>query len=164
MGWVLLLFTVVPIAEMYLLLQVGGYLGALPTIAMVMATAVVGVALLRAQGVATLQRGVGRLNSGQVPAQEIAEGMMLGIAGALLLTPGFFTDSVGFLLLIPPVRGQVYRLIRARVTLVGMDTGMGGERPGPFGSPPPGFDREPSDRGPKEGPIVIDGEYERRKD
>lgn len=153
MGWILLLFTAVPIIEMYLLLQVGGYLGVLPTIGMVMATAVIGVALLRAQGLATLQRGVGRLNSGEVPAQEIAEGMMLGISGALLLTPGFVTDSVGFALLIPPVRAQVFRLLRSRVTVVG----MGGSPPGGRG---PYTDATDADRD----PLVIDGEFERRQD
>jgi UPF0716 protein FxsA len=100
----LLLFFIVPIVEMYLLIAVAGYINALPTVGLVMLTAVIGVALLKRQGLATLTRGVGRMNSGQVPGQEITEGILLGIAGALMITPGFVTDGIGFLLLFPPSR------------------------------------------------------------
>jgi UPF0716 protein FxsA len=103
MPWLLLFFSM-PIVEMYLLFTVAGYIDALPTVALVMLTAVIGVSLLKRQGLATLTRGVGRMNSGQVPGQEIAEGILLGIAGALLITPGFVTDTIGFLLLFPPSR------------------------------------------------------------
>ncbi len=89
---------------MYLLIRVGGYFGALPTIALVMLTAIIGVALLRRQGAATLLRANERLNAGEVPAGEMIEGVMLAVSGALLLTPGFVTDAVGFALLVPAAR------------------------------------------------------------
>lgn len=82
-----------------------------------MLTAVIGVFLLKKQGLATLTRGMARLNSGEIPAQEMAEGLLLAISGALLVTPGFITDTVGFLLLLPPCRAIIARFILSRVEL-----------------------------------------------
>jgi UPF0716 protein FxsA len=124
----LLVFFVTPIIEMYLLIRVGGYIGALPTIVLVMVTAVVGVALLRVQGLATLTRGLGRLESGELPAREMAEGILLAVAGALLITPGFVTDALGFLLLFPPGRAAVARRMLDRVVVPGQGTRPGGPR------------------------------------
>ncbi|MFU8816699.1 MAG: FxsA family protein [Pseudomonadales bacterium] len=146
-----LVFFATPIVEMYLLIQVGGYIGAWPTIGLVMLTAVAGVALLRVQGPATLRRGMGRLQAGELPAQEVAEGLLLAVAGALLLTPGFFTDGVGFLLLLPATRIAVARRILARAEV------MGGPAPG---GPAPGARRDRAQRG----PVVIEGEFESRSD
>ena len=101
MPW-LLIFFLTPIAEMYLLIKVAGHIDAWPTVGLVMLTAVVGVALLKRQGLLTLTRGMGRLQRGEVPATEMAEGILLAVAGALLVTPGFITDTVGFVLLFPP--------------------------------------------------------------
>ena len=106
MPW-LLIFFLTPIAEMYLLIQVAGYIDAWPTIFLVMLTAVIGVALLKRQGLATLTRGVNRLDRGEMPAGEMAEGILLAVAGALLLTPGFVTDTVGFVLLWPQARAMI---------------------------------------------------------
>ncbi len=100
----LLLFLLVPVIEIYLLIEVGSIIGALPTIFLVVFTAVVGAALLRWQGFTTFQRVREALARGEVPAIEMMEGVVLLICGALLLTPGFFTDAVGFLCLIPAVR------------------------------------------------------------
>jgi UPF0716 protein FxsA len=116
MGLWFLVFFVTPIIEMYLLIEVGGYIGTVQTVALVMLTAVVGIALLRRQGFATLTRGIGRLQAGEVPAQEMAEGILLAVAGALLITPGFVTDAVGFLFLVPQSRVPVARLMLSRVT------------------------------------------------
>jgi UPF0716 protein FxsA len=98
------LFLLVPIVEIFLLIQVGGMIGAPWTILLVVLTAVIGVRLLKIQGVSTLTRAQNKMQSGQMPAQEMLEGMGLVVAGAFLLTPGFFTDAVGFLLLVPPAR------------------------------------------------------------
>tara|TARA_B110000977_G_C10877749_1_gene416232 strand:+ start:327 stop:797 length:471 start_codon:yes stop_codon:yes gene_type:complete len=106
-----------PIIEMYLLFTVAGYINAWPTVALVMLTAVIGISLLKRQGLATLTRGVGRMNSGQVPGLEIAEGILLGIAGAFLITPGFVTDTLGFLLLFPPTRIAIAGVIMRNATL-----------------------------------------------
>jgi UPF0716 protein FxsA len=115
----LLVFFLTPIVEMYLLIKVGGYIGAWPTIALVMITAVIGVTVLRIQGVATLTRGVARLNRGELPAREMVEGLLLAVAGALLLTPGFVTDAFGFLLLVPPARRRIAEQVLRRVRIVG---------------------------------------------
>lgn len=99
-----LLLLLVPLVEIYLLIQVGGLIGAIPTIALVVFTALLGTMLLRFQGWATLQRTRMTMAQGQVPALEMLEGVLLVLAGILLLTPGFITDAVGFLLLVPALR------------------------------------------------------------
>ena len=96
-----LLFITVPIVEMWLLIEVGSRIGALSTIAMVFLTAAVGLALLRQQGLQTLLKVNQRMEQGQLPAEEILEGVMLAVGGALLLTPGFVTDAIGFACLLP---------------------------------------------------------------
>ena len=101
MRLLLLIFIVVPILEMWLLITVGGAIGVVPTIGLVLLTAVVGLRLLRQQGLQTLFRYQQRLQSGEIPAQELMEGLMLAVGGALLLTPGFVTDFVGFCCLLP---------------------------------------------------------------
>lgn len=100
----LALFILTPLIEIYLFIEVGTAIGALPTILLVVITAIVGVALLRQQGLSTMQRVQKQMQHGEIPAVGMLEGMMLFFAGALLLTPGFFTDAIGFALLIPPVR------------------------------------------------------------
>jgi len=100
----LLLFLLVPVIEIYLLIEVGSMIGAIYTILLVVLTAVAGAALLRWQGLTTFQRVREAMARGEVPAIEMMEGVVLLICGALLLTPGFFTDAIGFLALIPAVR------------------------------------------------------------
>lgn len=121
---------------MYLLIEVGGYIGTLPTIAAVMITAVIGVALLRRQGLATLTRGMGRLQRGELPAREMVEGLLLAVAGALLLTPGFVTDAVGFVLLTPILRALIAERVLANVSVVEATRNAGfGARQADFGAP-----------------------------
>lgn len=100
----LFLFLTVPIVEIYFLIQVGSVIGGLPTILLVIVTAVVGVALLRIEGFSTLQRINQRVAAGEMPAQEMLEGVLLMMAGLLLLTPGFLTDGIGFIFLFRPAR------------------------------------------------------------
>ena len=102
-----LIFLVVPLIEIYLLIQIGSIVGAATTIFLVVFTAMLGALLVRAQGFSTLARVQSQLANGQVPAVEIVEGLFLFIAGALLLTPGFFTDAVGFIFLTPPLRRMI---------------------------------------------------------
>lgn len=99
-----LLFVIVPVLEMWLLIEVGSIIGAWKTITLVLLTAVIGAALLRSQGLDTLFRANQRLSSGQLPASELIEGIMLAVGGALLLTPGFVTDTIGFVCLVPITR------------------------------------------------------------
>jgi len=99
-----LVFLAVPIVEIYLLIKVGGIIGAPLTIFLVIFTAVLGAWLLRLQGFVTIRRIQQTLSQGGLPAAELLEGAILLIAGALLLTPGFFTDTIGFLCLVPGFR------------------------------------------------------------
>lgn len=110
-----LLFLAVPLLEVYLLIEVGQVIGAVPTIAAVVGTALLGAALARYQGMVTVTRLYAQLHHGEVPTQTLFEGACLLVAGALLLTPGFFTDAVGFALLTPPLRRWVYRRLRSRI-------------------------------------------------
>jgi len=97
-------FIVLPILEMYVLIKVGGNLGALNTVLLVLLTALIGVALLRVQGFRTLMNAKNKLGMAQLPAEEMITGIFLAIGGALLLTPGFITDIFGFLCLVPLTR------------------------------------------------------------
>jgi UPF0716 protein FxsA len=106
-----LFFLIVPFIEIYLLLQLGSFVGVLPTIFLVVFTAVLGAWLLRKQGFATWQRFQNSVQQGQVPAMEMIEGPILLVGGALLLTPGFFTDMMGFACLIPATRRKLANYI-----------------------------------------------------
>ncbi len=106
-----LFFLIAPFVEIYVLLQVGGIIGAFPTIFLVVFTAALGAWLLRRQGLATWQRFQASLNQGTIPAYEMIEGPILLVGGALLLTPGFFTDAMGFACLIPALRRKIAQYI-----------------------------------------------------
>jgi len=108
---VFLFFLVVPFVEIYLLLQIGGIVGVLPTVFLVVFTAVLGAWLLRQQGFATWQRFQASLAQGAIPAYEMIEGPILLVGGALLLTPGFFTDAMGFACLIPFTRRKFAKYV-----------------------------------------------------
>ena len=108
---IFLLFLIIPFVEIYLLLTIGGIIGALPTVLLVVFTAVLGAWLLRRQGFITWQRFQASLEKGAVPAYEMIEGPILLAGGALLLTPGFFTDALGFACLIPQLRRKIARYI-----------------------------------------------------
>jgi UPF0716 protein FxsA len=138
----LAVFFAVPLIEIYLLIKVGGWIGALPTVFMVVFTAVLGALLLRQQGLATLQRVQATMARGQLPALELLEALLLTFGGVLLLIPGFFTDAVGFLCLIPPLRRWLIRTLFDRYFLARQGPRQGGTPPG-------------------EGPVTLEGEYKR---
>jgi UPF0716 protein FxsA len=149
-------FIVVPLAEIAVLIEVGGWLGIGPTLALIILTAVVGAWMLRRQGTAVLRRAQQQMQQGAVPLVEVFEGFCLVIAGALLLTPGFLTDTAGALLLLPPVRAFLYRRVRRRLeeqVQAGGPPPHAGAGPGPGGreQPPPGGGSRPP---------VIDAEFE----
>ncbi len=123
----LLLFIGIPLVEIYLLIEVGGIIGAFPTVLMVVFTAVLGVTLIRIQGFSTLQKAQMNMNHGQLPAIEMLEGVMLFFAAICLLMPGFFTDTIGFLLLIPPLRRWLAKQIIASSLLRAQDDYFEGE-------------------------------------
>lgn len=124
-----LLFFLIPLIEIYILIQVGSIIGAPLTIFSVVFTAVLGAYLIRRQGFKTFARFQGKLQNGEIPAQEIVDGFCLLIAGAFLMTPGFFTDAMGFALLIPPVRQLIYQRVSNSAS-VHIMTGRQGNDPG----------------------------------
>ena len=102
-----ILFAVIPIAEIALLIHVGGEIGGWNTIGLVLLTAAVGAFLVKREGLATLRSAQSKMQQQQMPGQELVEGACLLVAGVLLVTPGFMTDIVGFLLVIPPTRKAI---------------------------------------------------------
>ena len=110
------LFVMVPIAEISLLIKVGGAIGGFNTILFVILTAVLGAYLVRQQGFATITKLQQETQAGRIPALQIAEGVALLFAGAVLLTPGFITDAIGFTLLIPFTRRIVIALLASKFT------------------------------------------------
>jgi len=115
--WLFLLFLAVPLIEIALFISVGGAIGLFPTLAIVIITAVVGTWLVRSQGGQVLQELQRAFNDVRDPSEPLAHGAMILFAGALLLTPGFFTDAVGFALLIPAFRQAMFATIRQRVNV-----------------------------------------------
>jgi len=103
----LILFITIPLVEIAILIKIGKIIGAGYTIALVIGTAFLGVSLLRIQGISTLAKVQANVNRGQLPATELIEGLILLISGVLLLTPGFFTDMLGFLMLVPMLRQRL---------------------------------------------------------
>ena len=156
----LAIFIAIPIIEIGLFIEIGGWIGLWPTLAIVIVTAFAGTILLRLQGLAVLQRAREASARNELPIQEVFDGICLLIAGILLLTPGFFTDAVGFLLFMSPFR-------RLAATIIGRWLFRGGK----ISLSPGGFEGRPRDpstgpgagphrRGPEAGAPVIDGDYE----
>lgn len=100
----ILLFTLIPLVELALLLWLGSKMGVVATVALILTTGVLGASLARLQGLATWRRFQAATRAGRLPGRELAEGVMILVAGAVLLTPGILTDAVGFALLVPPLR------------------------------------------------------------
>jgi UPF0716 protein FxsA len=131
-GVLLLLFLIVPIVELYVIIQVGQAIGTLPTIALLIAVSVAGAWLVRWEGLGVWRRAQQKLQQGEMPTTALIDGVLILLAGALMLTPGFLTDLIGVLLLLPPsravLRGALVRRYRHR--LVGRVSRVGG-----FGGP-----------------------------
>lgn len=115
--WLLIAFIAVPLIEIALFIQVGGAIGLWPTLLIVVLTAILGTFLVRQQGLLALSQLRSRLSELRDPTEALAHGAMILFSGALLLTPGFFTDALGFALLIPGVRTAVFSAIRARIKI-----------------------------------------------
>ncbi|SMY07200.1 FxsA family protein [Flavimaricola marinus] len=143
--WLFFAFLAVPLIEIGLFIQVGGWIGLWPTLLIVVLTAIAGTALVRSQGAKALGDMRQSFSELSDPTEHLAHGAMILVSGALLLTPGFFTDAVGFALLVPGVRLFVMRKLRERIKVQSFTMGQGA--PGDM------HRRRPDDR-------VIDGEYE----
>ncbi len=151
-----ILFIIIPLVELYVIIAVGEEIGALWTVILVLLTAVIGVNLLRIQGMSTLARAQRSMAQGSIPAMEMMEGIALAVAGVLLITPGFITDAIGFLCLFPATRRAIIRSIMARVSL---QTGFGGFQSGQHQHHKPGSESAEG-KPPKVG-RTIEGEYRR---
>jgi UPF0716 protein FxsA len=127
------LFIVVPIAELYVIIQVGELIGLWPTLALLLADALLGSLLLRHQGRGAWRRFNEAIAERRFPGREVADGLLIAVGGTLLLTPGFVTDVFGAILLIPPTRAIVRRLMRGYVTRRFVIVGA----PGSTGASPP---------------------------
>ena len=147
-----LLFVIVPLVELYLIIEVGGLIGALWTVLLVVLTAVIGVSLLRIQGFSTLNRARQNMETGTLPAMEMMEGIMLAVGGALLITPGFITDTLGFLCLIPATRRAMIAYLMHRSTIR-----VQGFYSGPRGDHPDGHQPDSHHQG-----RTIEGEFQRK--
>ncbi len=164
----LLLFIAVPLAEIVILIKLGEIIGIAATILLVISTAVIGVSLLKRQGLAALARARSSLDAGEIPVESVIEGVSLLIAGAFLLTPGLLTDTVGFSLLVPAFRFRLARWILDKIKNSGhmqvhtFGTGPGtGPETGPgTGHGAPGAGQQPH-RGPG---SVIEGEFKDMED
>jgi UPF0716 protein FxsA len=110
-----LLFLVVPFVELFVLIQVGQAIGALPTIGLLVVVSVVGAWLVKREGLGVIRRAQQQVNRGHVPGTELIDGVLILFAGALMLTPGFFTDVFGIALLIPPVRAALRSVARTQL-------------------------------------------------
>ena len=155
--FLLIAFIVTPIIEIAVLIQVGGWLGLWPTLALIILTAIAGTWMLRQQGFAVLSRAQSQLERGTVPLAEVFEGICLVVAGALLLTPGFVTDLMGGALLLPPFRTWLYHVLgsRFRASVSYREDRMGGEPWGPEPSPNGG-----QGQGADGGGSVVEGDFE----
>jgi len=111
----LLLFTVVPLIELFLLIKIGGVIGVVPTIAIVIGTGVLGAGLARWQGLAVLRRINDDMTAGRLPTDALIDGLLILVAAAVLLTPGLLTDTLGLVLLVPASRAVVRKAVAAGI-------------------------------------------------
>lgn len=135
MGRLFVLLFAIPLLETWVLIKVGGVVGAIPTIALVVLTAVVGTTVARKQGMSTIRRIQLAQAEGRLPATEMIEGVLLLLAGVLLMTPGFFTDAIGFSMLFPGLRQRLAQRSLETIATARPDL---------------------------ENPVVLEGEYERK--
>jgi len=126
--WLLMAFIAVPVIEIALFVQVGGFIGTWPTLLIVILTALAGTYLVRSQGRLALGQLQKSFNDLRDPTEPLMHGAMILFSGALLLTPGFFTDAIGFALLVPAIRTAVSNAVRARIKVSGFSA-QGGMQP-----------------------------------
>lgn len=144
-----------PIAEITVLIQVGGLLGGWNTVGLILLTAATGAFLVRREGLHTLQVAQQKMQQGEVPDRELVEGLMLIVAGVLMVTPGLITDAIGFALVIPASRKLLAAKLQSRIKVQGV--GNGGFGFGTQGSP---FQQSPFEQAsPKSQGDVFEGEY-----
>lgn len=160
-----ILFAVLPILEIALLVNVGSIIGGWNTIGIVILTAFIGSYFVKREGISTLQTAQAKMQRNEMPGKELVEGLMLVVAGVLLVTPGFITDILGFMFVLPGTRhllaAQVSKHMKMRVVVPG--AGAGGfntnDQQSPFGNDPFGSSGSPFSTSAKNKDDVIEGEY-----
>ena len=162
-----LLFILIPIIEITVLINVGQAIGTWYTVGLVLLSAFIGVNMLRYQGLSTLARAQQRISSGEMPAQEMVEGLVLAVGGALLITPGFVTDIIGFCCLIPATRQAFVKVLMTRFKVVSMSKQQSFEETTVFDESTfseSTFEKKSSFKAPPKPPRqgdIIDGEFRR---
>jgi UPF0716 protein FxsA len=126
-----LTFMIVPLIEIAFFVVIGNAIGLWPTLAGVLVTAIIGSLVLRYQGMAVFNDIRAQMGRGQVPARSLADAALIGAGGLMLLLPGYFSDIIGILLLLPPVRNALYAFLRTRIQVVPMGGFSQPQRPGP---------------------------------
>ena len=116
MNTLLLIILFVPLLEIYLFIEIGGQIGAFNTILIILLTAIVGIYFVRLQGLSTLKSGVTQIYQNQIPVYEMMSGAALAVAAVLLIVPGFATDLVGFILILPLTRNLVFKFLKKKYT------------------------------------------------
>ena len=111
MNTLLLIILFIPLLEIYLFIEIGGQIGAFNTILIILFTAIVGIYFVRLQGLSTLKSGVTQIYQNQIPVYEMMSGAALAVAAVLLIVPGFATDVVGFLLILPLTRNLIFKFL-----------------------------------------------------
>lgn len=142
---------IIPMLEIATFVVIGGQIGVFPTLGMIVVTAIIGTILLRVQGFGLIRKIQSDIDGGKMPARELVHGVMIAIAGILLLTPGFVTDTCGFLLFVPPIRDAVWQFAKSRINIVN----VGGSR-----------NQNPSGGGNGDGPTIDldDADFKREPD
>ena len=116
--WLLLLFILIPLLEIWLFIMLGGFIGVYPTLFIILLTAILGTFLVKTQGIKVLKEIQSKFYELENPTEPLVHGAMVLFAGALLLTPGFFTDTIGFLLLLPKIRKAAFVWLKNKVNLM----------------------------------------------
>lgn len=150
-----LVFSCVSLLEIFVLVKVGGFLGAWPTVALVIITALIGSSLVRSQGLQLVKQLQQRMAQGEMPGIQLIEGVMLLMTGVLLVTPGFVTDFSGLLLLQPKIRARIAKFLLEKVNLKTFESRSGSYSQSATGA---------SFMAPKNDDDVIEGEFERKDD
>jgi UPF0716 protein FxsA len=128
-----LLFLVVPLVELYVIIQVGQSIGALNTVGLLLLDSLIGGWLMKREGLGVMRRLQEQLDNGRIPGKEIVDAFLILFGGALMLTPGFITDIFGMALLVPPVRAVVRSILAKRFKLIAINrSGFGGTGPGGY--------------------------------
>ena len=164
-----IIFILVPLIELMLLIEVGGVIGSAWTFIIIIATALIGTKLVKQQGISTWANIQTEMATGQLPARSLFDGICILISGVLLITPGFITDTIGFLLVTPPFRAAMYAQIGSRIQVKTMGGGFQAhnqhsqQQGSSFeqGQPSP-FDVQPEQNKRVDEPTTLDGEYTRK--